>query len=198
MLMKPLFFSLFLFIHFNTHAQKLNYTDSLKKFQLDYVHNHEVVKKTDWKFMKFFPVNMKYRVLAVFEKMDDSTGFIMKTSGAKTSRYYKYGKLSFTIDHQPLQLTVYQSELLKKDSQYKNYLFVPFTDLTSGDKSYGGGKYLDFVMDDIKNNTLLIDFNKAYNPYCAYATGYNCPIPPRENDLPVAIKAGEMDFGKSH
>ena len=57
---------------------------------------------------------------------------------------------------------------------------------------------MDFMLDDIKNNTLLMDFNKAYNPYCAYATGYNCPIPPRENDLPVAIKAGEMAFGKAH
>ena len=53
-------------------------------------------------------------------------------------------------------------------------------------------------MGDILNNMLVIDFNKAYNPYCAYATGYNCPIPPRENNLPIAINAGEMNFGKSH
>ena len=80
----------------------------------------------------------------------------------------------------------------------KNYLFVPFTDLTSGGESYGGGRYLDFFMDDIKNNYLEVDFNKAYNPYCAYATGFNCPIPPAENDLPVSIIAGEKNFAKKH
>ncbi|MEP7163699.1 MAG: DUF1684 domain-containing protein [Ferruginibacter sp.] len=196
--MKPLMLSILLLAQVAGKAQQPNYIDSLKKFQLDYVHTHEVVKKTDWKYFRFFPVNKKYRVLATFEKIDDPKGFIMKTSGDKTRRYFKYGTVSFMIDKKSLQLTVYQSEDLMRSSQYKNYLFIPFTDLTSGDKSYGGGKYLDFLMDDIKNNTLLIDFNKAYNPYCAYTTGYNCPIPPAENDLPIAINAGEMSFGKSH
>ncbi len=82
------------------------------------------------------------------------------------------------------------------DPTYKNYLFLPFTDLTSGEESYGGGRYIDLETTDIFNNKVIIDFNKAYNPYCAYASGYNCPIPPRENDLPVAVKAGEMNFGK--
>lgn len=195
--MKKLLLPLLLLISIFSAAQK-SYTDSLTKFQQEYVHTHEVVKEADWKYFKFFPVDKKYRVLATFKKIDDPKGFIMKTSGTKTPQYFKYGTLTFTINKKVLQLTVYQSQQLMKDDKYKDYLFVPFTDLTSGNKSYGGGKYLDFVLDDIKNNTLLIDFNKAYNPYCAYATGYNCPIPPRENDLPVAIKAGEMNFGKSH
>ena len=78
------------------------------------------------------------------------------------------------------------------------YLFVPFTDATTGDESYGGGRYLEFYKQDIQNNTLQLDFNKTYNPYCVYATGFRCPIPPKENRLPVAIKAGEMNFAKSH
>ena len=196
--MRALFFSFLILTGLNASAQKQTYRDSLDTFQKNYVETHEVVKEADRKYFKFFPVNKKYRVLAAFEKMDDPKGFIMKTSGTKTSRYFKYGTISFTIDNKSLHLTVYQSEQLMKDQQYKNYLFVPFTDLTSGGKSYGGGKYLDFMLEDIKNNTLLVDFNKAYNPYCAYAKGYNCPIPPAENDLPVAIKAGEMNFGKSH
>lgn len=196
--MKKIFFPILLLLSIVSVAQKSGYADSLKKFQEDYVHSHEVVKEADWKYFKFFPVDIKYRVLATFEKIDDPKGFIMKTSGTKTPQYFKYGTLTFTINKKVLHLTVYQSKQLMKDDKYKDYLFVPFTDLTSGNKSYGGGKYLDFVLDDIKNNTLLIDFNKAYNPYCAYATGYNCPIPPRENDLLVAIKAGEMNFGKSH
>ena len=186
------------FLYFSSFAQRSNYNDSIKLFQQNYVQTHEVVNEPNRSFFQFFPVNKKYRVLATFKKLDDAKGFIMKTSGTKTKKYFKYGILRFTIDHKQLKLTVYQSEQLMKDDKYKNYLFIPFTDLTSGNKSYGGGKYLDFVMDDIQNNTLLLDFNKAYNPYCAYASGYNCPIPPRENDLPVAIKAGEMNFGKGH
>lgn len=67
-----------------------------------------------------------------------------------------------------------------------------------GTESYGGGRYIDCVINDIRNSTLMLDFNKAYNPYCAYVTGYNCPIPPREKDLPVAIHAGEKNYGKPH
>jgi hypothetical protein len=196
--MKFLLATLLIGLNLSLAAQRLTYTDSLKKFQQEYVNTHEVVKEGDRKYFRFFPVDKKYRVVARFKKIDDSKGFVMKTSGTKTSKYFKYGLLSFTIGNKTLHLTVYQSESLMKDTTYMNYLFVPFTDLTSGDKSYGGGKYLDFVMNDIKNNTLLLDFNKAYNPYCAYTTGYNCPIPPRENNLPVAINAGEMNFAKSH
>ncbi len=187
-----------MFFYLSSFAQRSRYIDSLKMFQKNYVKTHEVVPDSNRRYFQFFPVNKKYRVMATFKKTEDAKGFIMKTSGTKTKKYFKYGILSFTIDKKQLNLNVYQSEQLMKDDKYKNYLFIPFTDLTSGNKSYGGGKYLDIVMDDIQNNVLLLDFNKAYNPYCAYASGYNCPIPPRENDLPVAIKAGEMNFGKSH
>jgi uncharacterized protein (DUF1684 family) len=196
--MKCTLLSFLLLLSFASFAQRSKYIDSIKKFQQNYVATHEVVKEADRKYFRFFPVNEKYKIVAVFKKVNDTKGFIMKTSGTKTPQYFKYGILTFTIDRKELQLTVYQSEQLMKDDKYRNYLFVPYTDLTSGNKSYGGGKYLDFLLEDIQNNTLLIDFNKAYNPYCAYATGYNCPVPPRENDLPVAIKAGEMDFGKTH
>ena len=196
--MRSFITTIFLFMCAVAVAQKSDYTDSLEKFQQNYVTTHEVVKAPDSKYFKFFPVNKKYRVLAKFEKLKDAKGFIMKTSGAKNPKYFKYGLLTFRIDNKEFHLTIYQSENLMKEDEYKDYLFVPFTDLTSGDKSYAGGKYLDFVMKDIGNNTLVIDFNKAYNPYCAYATGYNCPIPPRENNLSIAIKAGEMEFGKKH
>jgi uncharacterized protein (DUF1684 family) len=82
------------------------------------------------------------------------------------------------------------------DKTYRNYLFIPFTDSTSGEESYGGGRYLECFAGDIGYNLLDLDFNKAYNPYCAYGAGYNCPIPPKENDLPIAIKAGEKNYAK--
>ena len=196
--MRILISCLLLMAPFISKAQKNAYTGTLKKYQENYVETHEVVKEADRKYFRFFPINPKYRVTASFERINDSTGLTMKTSGKKNRKYFIYGVLRFTIDKKPLQLRVYQSEQLMQQEEYKDLLFVPFTDQTSGTKSYGGGRYLDFVMDDIKANTLIIDFNKAYNPYCAYTTGYNCPVPPRENDLPVAIKAGEMDFGKTH
>ena len=83
-----------------------------------------------------------------------------------------------------------------QQEKYKDYLFIPFGDATSGLTSYGGGRYMDFTLADIKDNTLVIDFNKAYNPYCAYTIGYNCPIPPKENLLTEAINAGEKNYGK--
>ena len=196
--MKEFVTVMFCFLSFACVAQKANYADSLQKFQRNYMVTHEVVSKADRKYFRFFPVDAKFRVLAKVERLHDSTGFIMKTSGPKSKKYFRYALLKFSLAGKAFQLTVYQSEDLMSNAEYKDYLFVPFTDLTSGEKSYGGGKYIDLLLGDIKEDKVVLDFNKAYNPYCAYTTGYNCPIPPRENDLPVAIYAGEMNFAKSH
>jgi hypothetical protein len=102
--------------------------------------------------------------------------------------------VSFQVNGTDLSLVVYQNEQLMQDTAFENYLFLPFTDLTNGEESYGGGRYLDLEISKLKNNSILIDFNKAYNPYCAYASGYNCPVPPRENNLPIAIRAGEKVY----
>jgi uncharacterized protein (DUF1684 family) len=112
--------------------------------------------------------------------------------------YRKYGLLTFKIHDTLLRLNVYQSQSLMTSKDYSDYLFVPFTDNTSGNETYGGGRYLDYKMQEIHGNKLLIDFNKAYNPYCAYTIGYNCPIPPAENDLQIAITAGEKAYLKKH
>lgn len=180
-------------------AQKDSYTDSLKAYQRKYVTEHEVVQKRDKKYFRFFPINRDYNVRCRFEKINDSTGFTMKTSANTLKHYYKYGKLRFRIAGTEHQLFVYQSKDLMQTTQYKDYLFVPFTDLTTGDESYGSGRYIEFYIQDIQGDgTLQLDFNKAYNPYCAYASGFKCPIPPRENALTVAIKAGEKNFAKPH
>ena len=192
-------FTSFLFIGgLTANAQQQSYKDSIESFQKNYVATHEVVKGTDRDFFRFFKVDPSYRVVARFEKLPDTTGFIMKTSGTRKTTYLKYGILYFTINNTSLHLTIYQSKTPLPDPAYKNYLFVPFTDLSSGEASYGGGRYLDYFIEDIKNGYLTIDFNKCYNPYCAYASGFSCPIPPAENDLPITIKAGEMEFAKKH
>ncbi len=177
-------------------AQK-NYVQEIIQYQKNYVQQHEVVRKEDKKYFRFFKPNARYNIIASFEKMNDTIGFIMKTSGTIDKKFYRYGIAKFSINHLPLQLTIYRSQQSMNDSVYKEYLFLPFTDATSGNESYGGGRYIDLLISDIKENKVSIDFNKAYNPYCVYANGYNCPIPLRENHLSIAIKAGEkMYVGK--
>ncbi len=178
-------------------AQKSKtYSDTIKAFQKNYVTTHEVVKAADRKFFRFYDADKMYAVQCTFEISTDTAVVVMKTSGKKIPQkdFIRYGKLLFTIHDTALQLTVYQSKL--QTPLTKDYLFIPFADVTSGDETYGSGRYIDLLITDIKNNTALIDFNKAYNPYCVYSDGYNCPIPPRENLLPVAVKAGEKEFAK--
>ena len=186
--------SLALLIPLAAVAQKSNYEDSLGVFIKKYVDSHEVVKGSDKMKMQFYPVNIDWRVQATFKRKENSEWFLMSTSGIKKKEYRIYGTLSFTIHDTALLLNVYQSRQLMASPEYADYLFIPFTDKTSGIDTYGGGRYIDLVMNDIKGSNCVIDFNKAYNPYCAYTTGYNCPIPPKENDMPVAVLAGEKNY----
>ncbi|HMJ48503.1 MAG TPA: DUF1684 domain-containing protein [Ferruginibacter sp.] len=180
-------------------AQKSDsYARSIQAWQKNYVITHEVVKQKDKKYFHFFPVNKALNVSCIFEKITDTIGFTMKTSANTLKHYYKYGKLNFKISGKDHHLFVYQGRDLMQSKKYRDYLFVPFADETSGDETYGSGRYLEFYIRDIKNNKLQLDFNKGYNPYCAYSPDYKCPIPPVENFLPVAIRAGEMNFGKAH
>ena len=115
----------------------------------------------------------------------------MPTSTDRTPIYRRYGYVDFLIDSISLKLTVYQNiDLLKRDrKKFKNYLFIPFKDKTTRNETYGGGRFLDFEIPENENASL--DFNLAYNPYCAYSHRYSCPIPPEENTLQIEIKAGE-------
>lgn len=175
-------------------AQSLSYEDSVNNFIKKYTEDHEVVKGKDKKLLQFYPASQRYRVVAAFERKENSEWFLMGTSGKIKQEYRVYGTLSFLLHDTAITLNVYQSKQLMALPEYTEYLFIPFTDKTSGTDTYGGGRYIDLVKNDIKDKHCVIDFNKAYNPYCAYATGYNCPIPPKENDLAVAILAGEKNY----
>ncbi|HEY4289216.1 MAG TPA: DUF1684 domain-containing protein [Puia sp.] len=184
------------------YAQKSNaqgYMDSIKAFRADYIQTHELLTSAEQKaLLRFYPLDPAYRVVARFEKYTDSPWFSMPTSGATPQIQRKYGRLTFSVHDTVLHLLIYQSQALMQREATRDYLFIPFTDATSGIESYGAGRYIDCAISDIRTGSLVLDFNKAYNPYCAYSTGYNCPIPPRENDLPVAIQAGEKNYGKAH
>ena len=189
-------FSLILaFFFFVTARAQSNYEDSLKAYINNYVATHEVVKGEDRSRLQFFEVDPAYRVMALFEKKENGQWFEMQTSGPMKKLYRVYGVVHFIINKTPLQLNIYQAQNLLQSPEYKTYLFLPFTDVTSGKETYHSGRYIDLRMEDIQNNQVIIDFNKAYNPYCAYVSGrYNCPIPPKENNLSIAIKAGEKAF----
>jgi uncharacterized protein (DUF1684 family) len=172
---------------------------AVSKHIYNYIQNHEVVQGEDRKHLSFYPVSKAYRVEARFERKENSPWFLMETSGTQKKMYRVYGTLTFTINDTVQRLDVYQSQSLMQTDQYRNHLFIPFTDATSGAETYATGRYYDLTMDEIDGNKVVIDFNKVYNPYCAYVSGvYNCPIPPKENRLAVAIRAGEKAYTKEH
>ena len=111
--------------------------------------------------------------------------------------YKEYGTLNFTLKGKACELTIYRSQDDLRDEKYKDYLFLPFTDATSSNESYGGGRYMD-VMTTSENTdgTIELNFNNTYNPYCAYNAKYSCPLTPRKNHLEIEIKAGIMVFEK--
>ncbi|QCX54014.1 DUF1684 domain-containing protein [Elizabethkingia sp. JS20170427COW] len=142
-----------------------------------------------FKKLPFFDTHPRYKVKAKLVPTQNAEVFDIPTSSGKTKKYKEYGTLFFKIDKVPYSLKVYQSHDLIKNPKYKDYLFLPFRDETNGKETYGGGRYLDLKIP--KKKKLIVDFNKAYNPFCAYnALDYNCPIVPLENKLPIAIKAG--------
>ena len=188
----------FLFVNI-TLAQDKTYKDSIESYFKKYVKEHEVVTGKDKELMSFFPVNEKYRINCKFERTINSPWFRMESSGQIKRNYRVYGIIHFTINDTSVALNIYQSQDLMATQQYRDHLFIPFTDATSGEETYESGRYIDLEINDIKNDKLLIDFNKAYNPYCAYVSGkFNCPVPPPENRLVVAIRAGEKAFKKAH
>lgn len=173
------------------------YKDSVRLFHKNYTDNHEVVKGPDKNFLHFYEPIEQFRVVAQFEKILNGDWFQVPTSGKMMQTYRVYGIIRFMIHDSVCTLNLYQSQSLMQQDPYKNYLFLPFTDFTTGNETYETGRYIDLTLEEIHDQQVIIDFNKAYNPYCAYVSGvYNCPIPPKENHLPIAIKAGEQRYGK--
>ena len=140
----------------------------------------------------YFPANEKYCVVGTFIRTENEAPFEMKTSTERRPLYRKFAVVTFVIDGKPYKLNVYQNIELSKKEGFEDYLFLPFSDLTCGKDSYIGGRYIDLRMP--QGDKIIVDFNKAYNPYCAYNHKYSCPIVPLENDLSIDIKAGVKKF----
>ena len=177
-----------------------SYLVTADSFRNNYIATHGVLKKEEEKKqLSFYPIQEKYRVTANFKPAENMEWFTMETSGTMKKVYRVYGTVTFTINDTVNTLQVLQAQQLLTSNEYKDYLFLPFTDKTTGGDTYEVGRYIDLKLTDIKNDKVIIDFNKNYNPYCAYVSGkYNCPIPPKANNLPVAITAGEKKYAKAN
>ncbi len=135
--------------------------------------------------LNYFPPDLTYKVVARFKPVEDPEIIKLSTNDGKTQEYLTYGYASFELNDTTAQVLV-----LENVSEEK--LFLPFGDATSARETYGAGRYLDVTHHGGK--TIVLDFNRAYNPYCAYVSSFTCPLPPRENLLPVAIRAGEKTY----
>ncbi|MET0462855.1 MAG: DUF1684 domain-containing protein [Chitinophagaceae bacterium] len=196
--MKTLLAGICLALCIQAGAQK-PYQDSIQRYIADYVQKHEVVDGQNKKYFRFFPPDETFKVTAKVNRTPNSKWFTMETSGTIRKTFRQYAILEFSIHDTLVHLPIYQSQGLMTSEEYKNHLFLPFTDLTSGESTYAAGRYIDLSITDIQHDLVTVDFNKAYNPYCAYVTGkYNCPVPPKDNQLEVAIAAGEQNYAKPH
>ncbi|MEM1135215.1 MAG: DUF1684 domain-containing protein [Bacteroidota bacterium] len=138
--------------------------------------------------LNYFPVNPAYRIIADFEKFPVPQSIEVNTTKNMPRILKKHGVAKFQLNNITHELVVLKS----MDRLADKILFIPFVDDTSGGSTYGAGRYLDAEMSG--NNKIILDFNTAYNPYCAYNPTYECPLPPKENYLATKIEAGEKNF----
>jgi len=192
----------FVFLGINDQS----HTEEIQAFQQELNDSYKdkektpLSKKNRRKFKKhpFFPINADYKVKATFERAKGIEVIEFPTSTDRMATYVKYGVATFSLDGEDLSLNIYQSPDVSKMEGYEDYLFLPFKDATNGKESYGGGRYMDLRLGDIEGETITLDFNKAYAPYCAYSGNFSCPVPPRDNHLMVPIKAGVMHLEMPH
>jgi hypothetical protein len=140
-------------------------------------------QKEGFEHLAYFDEDQALRLEIDIEPFEEQVQLQMQTSTGDVQTYTRYGRFSFDVDGEQAELTVYASP---------HGFFLPFVDSQAGVDTYGAGRYLD--PPKLPNGNFLIDFNDAYNPYCAYNELWSCPIPPAENRLTVAVKAGEKNF----
>jgi uncharacterized protein len=134
--------------------------------------------------LSYFPENLDLRLELSVEEYPEQPTITMQTSTGDVQDYIRHGRIRFQVEGQPVELTVYLAQ--------GGGFFLPFMDATNGDETYDGGRYLE--IEPMTGDKFLVDFNVAYNPYCAYNEYWSCPIPPKENRLSVRIEAGERKY----
>jgi uncharacterized protein (DUF1684 family) len=171
----------------------MNYRDSVDRAWL--APETTVLMEEDFKNFKgldYFPIDTMYRVKATFSKLENAAVVRLKTTGTRLPQYRPFGTLTFTLHGKENVLTLYQFADPSKP-ELKHHLLLAFLDTTNGEHTYMGGRYLDYDARSMQDE-VIIDFNRAYNPYCAYNYKYSCVIPPAENRLDIPIEAGAKKF----
>jgi uncharacterized protein (DUF1684 family) len=135
--------------------------------------------------LDYYPEDHELTIAGEIDPRVDPTDVLMDTTGGTPQRYHRAGVLRFRVGYEHTKITLFAREP-------GGELFVPFRDATSGRETYGAGRYLD--VEPALEGWVVVDFNYAYNPYCAYNANWSCPLPPQENWLPVAIRAGELSY----
>jgi uncharacterized protein len=146
--------------------------------------------RRNFKNLVYYDPNPAYSIKASVEPLPKQDTLLMPLTNGSYEPYMRYAIAKFEVEGQPQQLILY-----KKLSETKEQLFVPFTDKTNGFETYGGGRYLDVPFEE-GNKTVVLDFNRAYSPFCAYNPDFVCPVPPKDNRLNIAIPAGEKALEK--
>jgi uncharacterized protein (DUF1684 family) len=149
-----------------------------------------IKKKAQFSQLDYFPPDQRYRIMATLQLVTDTARLKVRTTDGKQTLLARYAYATFALEGKEHRLL-----LLKSSDEENERLFLPFTDATNGFDTYGGGRYLDLEYEPGEAQ-LMIDFNLAYNPFCVYNDDYSCPIPPKENYLDIAIKAGEKNYVK--
>lgn len=145
-----------------------------------------VQKGQEYEEVAYFEPRIEFKVNGKLNRLSKRETLTLGNSDGTSTTYLKYAFVNFKIKDQECSL------LILRALGFGNQYLLAFGDGTSGDTTYGGGRYLDVIIG--KSDQITLDFNKAYNPYCAYFDDFTCPLPPRENLLEVSIEAGEKNY----
>jgi uncharacterized protein (DUF1684 family) len=146
-----------------------------------------IMDRVNFTGLDYYPPNPDFRYTLPLQRAGKPEPLTFQTSTGPERTYYRIGTVQFEVEGQAAQLAIYKSN-------GHDDLFLPFRDATSANETYGAGRYLE--PQDLGGGQLLVDFNLCYNPFCAYSDAYSCPLPPFENHLKVAIRAGEKAYKK--
>lgn len=178
------------------HDQILTFRESFKSDMLK--DQRAPLREDDFQHLRWFLPNDSFRVKCQFTPLIDSDPVDVPTSSGRVKSFQDIGVLSFVLANTVCTLHVYTNRTLASTPEYQDHLFLPFTDPTNGEQTYGGGRYIDLTRSQLTEEEIWLDFNLAYNPWCAYSDGYNCPIPPMANRLTVPVRAGEQMYTGQH
>lgn len=146
--------------------------------------------KNNFTGLKYYPIDLRYRFEGAIVRYQHLNIDTIWDSHGNIRLAVRYGYFEFTFNGKKYRLQIYK--FITGNSQARKHLFLGFTDATSGTETYGGGRYID--LEENPQNHYVVDFNMAYNPYCAYNPRYSCALPPKENHLPFPVRAGEKLF----